>query len=76
MTIEVCERLMDACHVVIALPDGRAATERRPKYHAQIAGQPGYWGCGESRDEAIGRLIRAHPQLFGLAIEHLGREAR
>lgn len=28
-------------------------------YHAQIKGQPGWWGCGRSIDEAVGSVVRS-----------------
>lgn len=75
--IEVCERLMDYCHVTVADERGRAVQERRPKYHAQIKDQPGYWACGQDRDEAIGNLVRCHPEKFGVKITYLeGKLAR
>ncbi len=64
MKIEICERLMDRTW------DGK------PKYHAQIEGSPGFWAAGTSPDDAIGNLIRCHPEKFGLEIEFLGKLAR
>jgi hypothetical protein len=70
--LEVCERLMDWVEVPVyneQLRDYRL--QRRPKYHAQLEGKPSRWGCGVSRDEAIGRLVRAHPEMFGLKVTYL-----
>lgn len=70
--IEVCERLMDWEEVPVyneQLRDYRL--ERRPKYHAQLENKPGLWGTGTSRDEAIGRLVRAHPEMFGIKVTYL-----
>jgi len=66
--IEVCERLMDYW------TDEKGI--RRPKFHAQIKGQPGYWGCGQTRSDAIGELMRNHPGKFGINIENLGKLPR
>lgn len=74
--IEVCERLMDATYVMVDR-NGRAVQERRPAYHAQIKDKPGIWGRGASVDEAVGSVIRNHPELFGIKIAHLeGKMAR
>lgn len=48
---------------------------RMPKFHAQIADNPGYWGEGKTIDEAIGSLIRSHPNRFNLTITEV-REPR
>lgn len=64
MKIEVCERILDR------------TWDDKPKYHAQIENEPGYWGCGKSVDEAIGNLINSHPKTFGIKIDYIGREAR
>lgn len=31
---------------------------------AWITGEPGYWGSGGSVDEAVGSVLRAHPERF------------
>jgi hypothetical protein len=75
--IEVCERLMDYSWRTVADANGRAVSERHPKYHAQIKGRTGAWACGESRDEAVGNLIRTHPEEFGVSLTYLeGKLAR
>lgn len=66
--IEVCERLMDYWL-------DRADT-RHPKYHAQIKGAPGLFGVGKSADEAVGDLVRSHPEKFGIVIIELEPSAR
>jgi hypothetical protein len=69
LSIETCERFADSWidH------EGK----RRPKYHAQIKGKPGCWGCGKTTDEAIGSLVRSHPEYFGLSeISDLGAQPR
>jgi hypothetical protein len=43
-------------------------TKRSNDYHAAIDGFPQYWGCGETIDEAIGSLIRAHQEKFKINI--------
>lgn len=47
-----------------------------PKYHAQIKGNGGYWGSGDSIDEAVGSLIRSHGEQFGLKFAWLGKQYR
>lgn len=75
--IEVCERLMDYRQVPVWNESIKQyVLERRPKYHAQIKDEPGYWGCGDSRDDAIGSLVRSHPERFGIKITHLGKLPR
>lgn len=59
--IEVCERLMDHTH------DGK------PKFHAQIKGQPGYWETGPSVSSAIGNLIRTHADQFEIKVTYLDK---
>lgn len=44
--------------------------QRGDDYHASIADRPSVWGCGESIDEAVGDLVRAHAEEFGIEIEH------
>jgi hypothetical protein len=63
MTIEVGERLMDHWR--------DCNGQERPKYHAQIQGEPGFWAAGRTANEAIGDLIRCHPERFGVTIDHL-----
>ena len=67
-TIEVCERLMDYWI------DHKG--QRQPKYHAQVAGDKGKWACGQGIDEAIGNLVRCHPESFGVTVEYLPKQAR
>lgn len=66
--IEVSERLMDYWTDDAGL--------RHPKYHAQIKGLPGRWGSGKSWDEAVGDLIRSHPEQFGVTVAYLGKQDR
>lgn len=42
-------------------------TNRGDDYHAQLDGTKA-WGCGDSVSEAIGDLVRSHPERFGIAI--------
>lgn len=58
--IEVCQRAGDW------QPGGA------PKYHAQVAGKPGLWAAGLSADDAVGNLVRTHPEAFGVRIVRLG----
>lgn len=43
-------------------------TQRNGDYHACIEGHPGKWGCGATREAAIGDLIWSHPITFELAV--------
>jgi len=75
--IEVCVRLADRGHRIVADEHGRAVREETPKYHAQIKDRPGYWGAGNSIDEAIGSLVQSHSAMFGVNVVHLeGKHAR
>ncbi len=38
-------------------------------WHASIADRPGLWDCGRSRAEALGNLVRSHPEEFGVVID-------
>jgi hypothetical protein len=81
MKIEVCERMADFRLVPQRDEQGRIVVQRGivphvhgPKYHAQI--EPGLWACGDTADDAIGNLIRTHPEKFGVTIEFLGKLPR
>lgn len=64
--VEICQRLGDWGFDY--------QTQRpTPKYHAQIKDKGGYWGCGHSIDEAVGSLMRSHPEQFGLQFNWLGK---
>ena len=77
LVIEVCERLMDYCMVPLVNPmKGTYQMVREPKYHAKVKGGPGPWGAGRNRDEAIGSLVRSHPELFGATVDYLGKLPR
>jgi hypothetical protein len=69
--IEVCERIADPRTVWERNPDGKLIQIKRPNYHASIKGT-GYWGQGRSPDEAIGDLLRSHPEKFNVHITILG----
>lgn len=71
MEIEVCERLNDYTFVTVADETGKAIQVCRAKYHAQIKGEPGFWGSGASPAEAIGDLVSAHAHRFGITITTL-----
>jgi hypothetical protein len=76
MKIEVCERLMDHGHAP-EIKDGVFVGMREtPKYHAQVRGKPGFWGCGDTIQDAIGSLISAHPKQFGIKIAYIGKAPR
>jgi hypothetical protein len=66
--VEICERWGDYWTDL--------AGRMRPMFHAQVQGEPGIWSCGTSRAEAIGELIRSHPERFAVGIEYIGKQAR
>lgn len=68
ITVEVCERQMDSWI--------DEACNRRPKYHAQIKDQPGYWSCGKSPEDAIGDLITMHQKKFNVLVKRLPASPR
>ena len=76
VVIEVCERLMDYALEPELKRDRCVGMKRVPKFHAQIKREPGFWGCGKSHDEAVGSLIRAHPEYFGMKVKDLGKLPR
>ena len=45
-------------------------TERSSDFHAKLHGDPGKWGCGSTPYEAIGNLINAWSEEFGIEILH------
>ena len=45
-------------------------TRRIADYHACVEGHPEICGCGETRNEAIGELIRSHQDMFRIVITH------
>lgn len=45
-------------------------TKRSDDYHACLDGHPEIWGCGETAEEAIGDLIKAHVDTFGITVEY------
>jgi hypothetical protein len=73
-TIEVCQRLMDH-HLVPQFKNGKfIQMVEAPKYHAKLA--TGAWAAGVSIDDAIGSLVRCHPEAFGVQIKFLGKLPR
>ena len=79
ITIEVCKRLNDFRLVPkkhedgsIVVSHGVVEMTHGPKFHAQIKGRPGCWAAGDTHDEAVGDLIRCHPEEFGIKVEYLG----
>jgi len=66
--IEVCRRAMDYFY--------DSSGDPQPKYHAQIKGCPGLWAAGFSIDDAIGNLVRCHPERFGVSIDYLEAVSR
>ena len=41
-------------------------TRRTADVHACIEGEPEIWDCGRTFSEALGELVRTHPQRFGV----------
>lgn len=72
----MCERTGDWAQVPRFQYGKFVGMREAPKYHAQIKDEPGFWAAGMSRDEAIGDLIRCHPERFNVVIIQLGREPR
>jgi hypothetical protein len=45
-------------------------TRRLSDYHAAIEGTKGRkWGCGKTIDEAVGALVRNHPEAFWTSVD-------
>lgn len=76
VVIEVCERMGDHRYVPNIVDGQFLGMEPAPTYHACVAGQPGLWAAGYSSDDAIGNLIRTHPEAFGITLQYLGRQPR
>lgn len=43
-------------------------TDHLSRTRAHIRGQPGLWGDGRNKDEALGDLIRSHPEQFNITL--------
>lgn len=43
-------------------------TERANDWHAHLEGRPDIWGCGRTRNEALGDLMSEWPQYFDVKI--------
>jgi len=39
-------------------------------YQALVDGKPALWAAGKTANDAIGDLIRTHPEAFGIQIEY------
>lgn len=74
--IELCERTMDRHYATVADANGQAVQEPRPNYHAQVQGQPGIWAAGRTPQEALGDLVRCHPEVFGVQFVEVGKRPR
>jgi len=48
-------------------------TNRSADVHAQVEGRPEIWGCGPTRNAAIGNLIAAHQELFNVSVLDQGQ---
>lgn len=44
-------------------------TKRSDDYHACLEINSRIWGCGKTPDEAIGKLITTHADMFNIEIE-------
>lgn len=53
---------------VINLPVKIVITKRYSDYHACPEGEPGCWAAGKTIDDAIGNLVRCHPERFNVQI--------
>ena len=77
VVIEVCERAGDFYTRVEWVDEATGYREiQRPRFRALIRGTTGQWSAGDNRDEAVGNLVRCHPELFGVEIEQLGKLER
>lgn len=45
-------------------------TRRYKDFHACIEGQAGIWGCGSTESEAVGEMLRSHPERFGVTVQY------
>ncbi len=80
--IEVSERTMD-WHITpkmgwdgrIIVENGRVIMDQKPNYYARIKDTT-YWSSGRTFNDAIGDLIRTHPEQFGIEVQDLGRLPR
>lgn len=45
-------------------------------YHAQIKDRPEIWAAGDDVDEAVGNLVRYHPEQFDIELEFIKHERR
>jgi hypothetical protein len=45
-------------------------TRRYKDFHACIEGQAGIWGCGSTESEAVGEMLRSHPEKFGVTVQY------
>ena len=43
--------------------------KRAEDFHASFENDVASWGCSESRDGAIGDLVRSHPERFGVRVD-------
>ena len=41
---------------------------QRDMFQAQIKDDPNFWGCGDSTESAIGKLISTYPEQFNIDI--------
>lgn len=49
---------------------------RDADFKASLKNESSIWGCGETRDAAIGELIRSHPNMFQIKLEYVGDAVR
>lgn len=63
LDIEVCKRSADNWR--------DSEGKEHPKFHAQLKDKSSIWACGQSIDDAIGNLVRCHPDHFNCSISYL-----
>ncbi len=73
--IEVCKRSMDFGRRLVEVEEncselGTVIAEyvETPKYHACLKGDETIWGAGDTASDAIGELIRCHPEVFRIDV--------
>lgn len=49
-------------------------TKRENDFHAHLSDSPEIWGNGHSENEAIGNLIKHHPEQFNITVKQVKHE--
>lgn len=50
--------------------------KRSDDYHACLEGDSRVWSCGSTTNDAIGDLVRCHPEVFGIRVTVLEPQDR